>query len=233
MSNVEILPSGWAVLANDFISASQEARLSGDLSFDPFGSIPFCSRYWKEGDTVIDAGAHIGNFSVPMAKSVGLHGKVVCLEPDPELCECLRINMDRIGSPYDLLQKAAWEYTGQIVFLRNMENRGSSACDPEAKNRGHHIELTVDCIKIDDLGLSNVSFIKIDTEGSEWKVLKGAEHTLESDHPILFIETVPHAPHFFGTTLEQMYDWLRPIGYNLTFLPDAAPWSHDVLCLPT
>lgn len=234
---MEILPSGWAILTGDTVSCSADVRRTGSIYVDPFGSFNICRPYWNKGSTVIDVGSHIGTWSVPMGESVGVLGTVISIEPDPELCECIKHNMRLIDCRSSIIESAVWEESGTIVFLRNMENRGSSGVDPESKNRGHHIDMEVTSIKIDDLSLSEVSFIKMDIEGAELKGLKGANETLKAFRPVLFIETVPSAPQFFGSSLEEMYDWLRSAGYRLTFYPlpsgvpgHGSPFPHDVLC---
>jgi hypothetical protein len=56
--------------------------------------------------------------------------------------------------------------------------------------------------------------IKIDVEGAEWDVLKGAEKTLERNHPILFLSLHPRALAIRGESPDMVLDWLKQRGYS-------------------
>lgn len=73
---------------------------------------------------------------------------------------------------------------------------------------------SVDCRPLDDYKLQEVDFIKIDVEGYEWFVLKGAEQTLQANRPILQLEIVASQCRKFGYWGEQMIEWLRDRDYR-------------------
>jgi hypothetical protein len=95
--------------------------------------------------------------------------------------------------------------------------------------------MPVDVVTLDSLPLDKpVSFIKIDVEGGELDVLKGAEKLLLKQHPALFIETQPSAFAAAGITEEDFFNYLRQLGYK-NFSPFPPEWiadshhGHDVL----
>jgi FkbM family methyltransferase len=229
MSNIEITPGGWAILDDDFVSCSADVRRADRIDLDAFDSITFCRPYWHSGDTVLDVGAHIGCWSEPMANAVYPYGRVIAFEPDPELFACLKRNLARSGQV--CLNVAVWSSSGTVTFLRNPANRGASAIKV-SENIGGNVPIEVPSVRLDDMGLSNVGFIKVDVEGAELHVLKGAEQLIAENRPILFVETVASVINAFGYTLEEMYDWLRAKGYSLTFHPLNIEPAHDVLCIP-
>ena len=199
MSQVEITPEGWAVLEDDHISCSQDVRINRRIDFDVFGSIDLCRHYWKEGATVIDIGANIGCWSVPMARTIGPSGRLIAFEPDPGPYYCLTRNLERYPqSPSDIVNAAVWKETGTVRFFRNPSNRGASAINPNGQQAGGNEEFIVAAVRLDDLHLSHISFIKIDVEGAELACLQGAERLITDQHPVLFIETVESGQVAFG-----------------------------------
>ena len=130
-----------------------------------------------------------------------------------------------------LLNAAAWSDTGKVTFLRNQENRGSGAVMANSFELPGRPAFETDCFRLDDLGLQNVSFIKIDVEGAEYTCLRGASELISEQHPVLFLETMEHAQRAYGNTLADMYDWLTSKGYILTHYPLGTSIPHDVLCI--
>jgi Methyltransferase FkbM domain len=93
----------------------------------------------------------------------------------------------------------------------------------------------VDVVTLDSVPLPKpVSLIKIDVEGGELDVLKGAEKLLREQHPALFIETQPSAFVAAGITEDDFYNYLSQLGYK-NFTPFPPEWiaaghhGHDVL----
>jgi FkbM family methyltransferase len=233
MSKIEFTKEGWAILNDDYISCSQDVRVQGRIDFDVFGSLDVCRPYWREGTTVIDIGAQIGCWSVPMGLAVGPKGLLVAFEGDPEPFSCLSHNVKRHPEiNAKLINAAVWDTEGEVIFLRNMENRGASAVSQNGMGESLTIQtVTMPSVRLDDLDLENVSFIKIDVEGAEFRCLKGAEKLITDQRPIIFAEILDHAQRWFGGSLEEMLTWLEDRGYELKLYPLGQP-PHDVLCVP-
>jgi FkbM family methyltransferase len=235
MSKIEITPEGYAVLDDDRISCSQEVRLWKRIDHDIFGSLDVCHPYWRIGSTVIDVGAHIGTWSVIMGLTVGSQGKLIAIEADPEVFACLSYNVNRHPEiTNELLNCAVWDESGTVQFIRNVENRGCSAVNiTNIPCPSPHIEMSVEAVRLDDLPMSDVSFIKMDVEGAELRCLKGGENLIKTHRPVMFIEALDHAQIQYGGSQDELYDWIRSLGYDLTRYPlGYGDDSHDVLCIP-
>ena len=145
----------------------------------------------RVGDVVYDVGANIGYVSLSLAKHVGASGKVIAFEPVPQSSACLRGNV-QINELTNVLvlEIAASDRLGKAT-IRVTENLSTASLvwhrnDPSAN------ELEIETIPIDELVdsglLTSPSFVKIDVEGAEDKVLLGMRHTLASAMPVLFVE---------------------------------------------
>jgi hypothetical protein len=66
---------------------------------------------------------------------------------------------------------------------------------------------------VKDAGVSRVDVVKIDVEGAEYLVLKGASKTLDRDHPVILVEIVERQLQAMGASSKQVYDLLRSHGY--------------------
>jgi FkbM family methyltransferase len=133
------------------------------------------------GTTVIDVGAHIGALTVPLAHMVGPEGRVYAFEPQRklfrELVHNIRINELSNAIP---LRFAASAEPGIIEMNPTHRFDGQT----QIGMGGDKAEART----IDSFRFSNVSLIKIDVEGHEAAVLKGAKETIQTFHPAIFIE---------------------------------------------
>jgi FkbM family methyltransferase len=189
-----------------------------------------------EGGVLLDVGAHIGYYSMKAAPRVGPMGRVVAFEPNPETLRLLRDNVSAnhfanvtvepiacTDKPATLtLYAAAEANTGASSLSR--DNAEISATE---KARA----FTVQGRPIDDvvreLGLTRVDAIKIDVEGAEVIVLRGAVGTLKRFHPKVIAEVVPRQLAGFKTTPEDLRALLRDAGYNQSrpLNPEETDWE--------
>lgn len=150
----------------------------------------------KPADVVWDVGANVGLFSFASAGLVGASGRVLAIEPDPWLSELLRKssrlkeNEDR---SVEVLSVAVGERNG-IVDL-NIAERGRatnfvSGNEPSSQTGGVRNVVTVIAITLDWLldFWPAPSVIKIDVEGAEVSVLRGAERLLREVRPKIMCE---------------------------------------------
>ena len=170
------------------------------------GEIILFSRLLRSGDVVIDVGANIGTHTLAIANIVGLSGAVHAFEPQRTIYDILSENIDANG-----LQnvRAYWAAAGAtdgacripIIDYSSPNNFGAISVG--------HGELEVPLISIDSLSLPRVNLIKIDVEGAETGVLRGAASTLARLRPILYVEN--NKPEM-STTLVAL---IRGMGYRL------------------
>jgi len=153
----------------------------------------------RSGAVCIDVGANIGNHSVYMGAFIGK--KVVSIEPNARLYKALYHNLENNGADYHVTECAVGEQKteGRLVFpvdsegsmgLARLESPEDSAPSENRLLKGDTVAVdTLDAVvsrHVDSDG--RILLIKIDVEGNELSVLKGAAHTLEHHHPHLFVE---------------------------------------------
>lgn len=154
------------------------------------------------GMTVLDVGANIGMMSLSLSRRIGPSGRVLAFEPCPFthglLLENLRLNA--IGN-VDARREIVSDIGGKGSYVDpdadriEMTNYGAlSVHSHDRLGWGRMVETPK--VTVDDLGLSACDFIKIDVEGHEDHVVRGARRTIDRFRPMLSLE-VGH-PHQRG-----------------------------------
>lgn len=133
----------------------------------------------EENDTFVDVGANVGYYSILASRIVGEKGQVISIEPYPSTAEVLGLNV-RINNLRNirLVPKVAWSKkstismhvpTGHYGWATTYGKwRESESCSVEA------MPLDAICEEV-----ASVKLLKIDVEGSEYQVLRGARETLK------------------------------------------------------
>jgi FkbM family methyltransferase len=161
----------------------------------------------NSGEIVVDVGAHIGLYSLIAAKKVGASGKVIAIEPDPENFRILRKNIVLNQSMnIDALECAAYSAKERLkLFLPELE-QGRTIFNTVMQERGktsvNFLEVeanTLDNI-LESKNIKEVNWIKIDVEGAELEVLKGASKTLSSNKNTTFVIEI-HGSEIYGEVL--------------------------------
>jgi FkbM family methyltransferase len=143
-------------------------------------------RYCRPGTTVVDVGANLGYFSLLASKLVGPAGRVVALEPNSENCRLLLSSLRLNGtSNVDLLPVAADEAPGWAYYATHVGSNGGLVDDD---NLLSHFGTVVPTFRLDDLVNGKVDFLKMDVEGAEGRVVRGAARIIEKDRPIVTTE---------------------------------------------
>lgn len=168
------------------------------------------------GDVAYDVGAHLGYLTLIMARAVSPDGRVVAVEPDPEVAARLRRNVGR--SPWarvvEIVEAAVAARPGRARFARSATG-GTGSIDA----RG---ELVVDCATLDGLwarfGAPNL--VKVDVEGREMDVLEGAAGLLASKRVALVLEA--HS----GEAASRCRNLLQQAGYSCRHLSESPRTVH-------
>jgi FkbM family methyltransferase len=145
-------------------------------------------RYHKlnPDDLVIDGGAYIGMFTIYAMKAVGTKGRVLAFEPDMHNYISCKNNLYLNGlSDKDLFKEGLWEEKDTLKFDASHDAEATFCC---FKNNSKVNLQDIPVIDLDtkltdlQIPLDTVDFIKLDVEGAEVPVLKGAKSILlESD----------------------------------------------------
>lgn len=139
----------------------------------------------RADDLVLDVGANIGNHTLYLAAVAGL--RVVAFEPNPELCVPLRqaISLNGLDGRVMLYEVGIGASEGKANFAeRKPENIGGQSLILDGSDAAPISVINLDSLDIED----KVRAIKIDVEGMELSVLKGAATLISRDTPYLFIE---------------------------------------------
>ena len=161
------------------------------------------SRYFRPEptDVVVDCGAHIGTFTTKWAPYVS---EMHSFEPHPANYALLEENVSSLGlDNVYLYNMALADYTGEAQMSADLPPNSGEADIFYQGNDG--IMVPVDTL--DDMMSGEVDFIKLDVEGAEASILRGAERTLSEWHPKIVMEV--HGKD----QLDQVTDVLHQHGY--------------------
>lgn len=176
-------------------------------------------KYVHEGDVVIDVGAHVGYYTLLMAQLVGKNGKVYSFEPDPVNFELLKKSVEINGfENVVLIQKAVSDTTEKIkLFLGDNDSAVNRIYDAKLGDAKKSID--VESITIDEYFKENdklFNFIKIDSEGSEAKIINGMEKFLTKNRKLIMMtEFFPFLIKKSGDEPKQYLKSLENSGFEL------------------
>jgi FkbM family methyltransferase len=190
-----------------------------------------------DGAVCFDIGAEYGLYTLTFARRVGARGRVLSFEPLPgphrflsRIVRWLRApNVtvhrvalgDRVGNATLSLPRRRWLPVHGRAFVTD----GADGPGPnEEFEREERVASTVSTVDgaVADAGLTRVDFIKIDVEGYEPAVLRGALRTLDRFRPTVLIEIEDRHLEKFRASSASVIDLLAPHGYQMTALLDGA-----------
>ena len=157
----------------------------------------FICRTVAEGQIAIDIGSNIGFFAMLLAQRVGPEGHVYAFEPLERNATLLARSTDENGfaERVTLSRAAVGAADGemQLVWAQQTNNSGGAYLQPlSAPVPPSHVASRVPVVSLDRFPLRRpISFMKVDAEGAELLVLKGARTILAADRPIVLSEINP------------------------------------------
>jgi FkbM family methyltransferase len=159
----------------------------------------------------LDIGAAVGQFAIAM---LGSSRSVIAFEPRPAQAGCLAATFGAVGAAVRVEAVALSDEPGVTTMRVPASAPGRSTIDIDntlsGADDGRIGILEVPVMRLDDLHLDNVGFVKIDVEGHELAVLRGAADTLTRNRPALYIEAEErHHPHAVAAITE----FLAGLGY--------------------
>jgi FkbM family methyltransferase len=170
------------------------------------------------GRVSIDVGAANGDY---VARLVHLSSKVVAFEPRVAEAAALREMARALALPIQVECLALSDSNGSTRFRILTGDAGRSTIEPgnplDDPDGGKVRTVTAETRRLDDMGISNIEFMKIDVEGHEMAVLRGAKETIENARCCLLIEAEDR--HADGSPTQVM-GWMRNLGYAGYFLLD-------------
>ena len=184
-------------------------RIYGEFAGDEVDSILALAR---PGDHVLDLGANIGFHTLALARTIGREGRVTAVEPQRYCFQLLCANVTLNDLPQvHCLRAAVGDTLGTCaVPLHQPTARHNAGATEVSLAAGTGPTDEVPLITVDSLGLERCDLIKIDTEGFEDSVVKGASATLTAFRPVLYIEVHDREK------LHRLSGFLKPLGFGLT-----------------
>ena len=147
-------------------------------------------NFVHEGDTIIDVGGNLGFFVLILTDLINDSGKIYSFEPSNRLNKKLAstIQINNLKN-VEIINLALGEAEGSTTLHYNPKQSGLSSIvsDFEKNSLSEEIKITT-LNKFSENITGRVSFIKIDTEGYEPQVLKGAMELIIRDKPTIYIE---------------------------------------------
>ena len=185
----------------------------------------------KEGDTVIDAGANVGFYSLMLAEKLGKSGRVHAFEPVPENFEVLErhVELNSFHARIFLNRKALWNRNETLTFSLG-EIHHSNAGGYSARATGGDLKkIKAEAVTLDDYVRSSkilkVDAIKMDIEGAEKFALSGASEVLAVHRPLIFLEVCRETCERFGYSVDDLWDQIAPFGYRIYKMGSTSPRS--------
>jgi FkbM family methyltransferase len=197
-------------------------------SFEPLHT-EIIKKFLPVGGVFIDVGANVGYFSIIGANAVGPNGRVYAFEPMEEICRILSTNLSLNGlSNVEVKNLACFSSAGEMVMERD-EDSGKSHLSPVKVENAKVVTLTTLDDFARDACLKRIDFIKVDAEGSDFEVLKGARWTIEKFRPAILVE-LDHLS-LFGGSRSEVLKYFEDYHYQVSEI--RGKHSLDLLCKPT
>jgi FkbM family methyltransferase len=206
------------------------------------GEVVLFKQIVHKGMVVLEIGANIAAHTVLLSQLVGENGVVIAFEPQRLVFQILAGNI-AINGIFNVFcyQKAVGEASGNLLVpvLNSEEETNWGGLELGQWNEGEVVEV----ICIDDLQFHACHFMKVDVEGMELKVIKGARGTIEKFRPIMYIENDRKEKSVelikYVAALEYDMYWHTPFLYNPNnffgnknnVFGNIA--SHNMLCIPS
>lgn len=216
--------------------------VSGALTFGVYerGEIAFFRSRFSADMTLVDVGANVGLYSALALSTPGFRGRVLAIEPDREsriyLQKTIRSNVAAPGLAL-ICDLAASDRPGTLTLYKNPENKGDNRVYPDPLLQ---VAETISADTLDSIcgrhGISTAQFVKIDVQGAEASVVRGASGLLaRSADCVLMTEFWPYGLARCGAGGLEYLEMLRDLGFQLYELTGtrgvAAPVSSPAALL--
>ena len=211
-------PGGFLVRCHpDSNSASSVIYFNRLFDWD---EMQFCRRFLRPGDRALDIGGNIGVYTLLMAHLVGERGHVDVFEPFPRHAARIRenVSLNHFESRVTINEVALSDADGESLFVvdRDVSNRVPTSTDAAAA------KITVALRRLDTVVASRepIAFAKLDVEGLEAAVLRGARGLGVAAPMVWVFETNEGLLQKRGTSFAEIARLFQETGYDL--------WDFDV-----
>ena len=187
----------------------------------------------NSGDIVVDVGSHIGHHTLIAAKRVGPKGKVIAIEADPKNFEILNknIELNRLKDNVITINCAVSSKEEKIKLYTPEEESGNTIYNTIVSDRvspeENFVEINANTLDklLNENGISvkDVKWLKIDVEGAEFEVLKGA-HEILSESKIITLLIEIHGLNLYKSIVNH----LNIYNFKIEFEKGGGEWRHII-----
>ncbi|MGX5830126.1 FkbM family methyltransferase [Mesorhizobium sp. 43Arga] len=174
--------------------------------------VDFVAGYLRPGETFVDVGANVGQLSLVAARRVTSSGRTIAIEAHPRTCGFLRGNVRLNGFPIEIHNVAVGSECGELFFtnFRSDDMNFAYAASPRSGSALRVPVATLDSIICE----RRVDLLKVDVEGFECDLLRGAAQTLRNCRCLYIEDSEPNLRRA-GSSRAELYDRLIDRGFEL------------------
>jgi FkbM family methyltransferase len=189
------------------------------------------------GDTFIDIGANHGSFSIYAARILGRSGRILAVEPQPELASLVRRSLrENCRCMWSVHAIAVGDTERQTLLYTPRASSGAAGLFESYSGRNRPRKTLVNVMPFDSLldgtaVLPGKVVVKLDAEGSEYAFLRGATRLLATRRPTIILEINPDSLCAAGVSSDSLKTLLIKMGYTRyrDVVEDAAHKPLDAL----
>ena len=189
-----------------WIDRAQDHKMASVLERGEYPNedlLQLASAFVTKDSVVVDIGAHIGTFSVPIAERVK---EVVAVEPSAHTHAILSQTVAERGASVRIVNKGLGAVAGSgSLVARSDTNAGANTLVPGG-------DIVVSTL---DAELTKADFIKIDVEGMELQVLEGGRRVMAERRPVVFFEVNLSQLRAHGASPKKLQAFFVARGYRL------------------
>ncbi|MBS1854273.1 MAG: FkbM family methyltransferase [Acidobacteria bacterium] len=222
---------------------SSQIYIAGCMEPNEFA---FLDRILRPGMTFLDAGANEGIYTVFAAARVGREGSVLAFEPSSRELQRLEFNLQLNELNVQVLPVALAETEGKAKLkVGGYEHAGHNTLGDFVYDIEPGGTELVDVRRLDDIireqAPARIDVIKMDIEGAESRLARGANQTLRKYRPILLFEAEDASLRNQGSSREELVELLRALEYTMyvfdraTGLPrvaESGEYDHNMIAAP-
>jgi FkbM family methyltransferase len=210
-TDVEVVRRGlrWVLNPSDFVQRDVFWFGAKD-TWDTF----HIKRLLSPGSLIFDVGANFGYYAITLVNELGDGTRAFAFEPFPPTYARLRRNVElnALEGRVTTLALALSDAAGTAHMQTRNANSGTAAL---SERGDFDVAVTTMDEFCEQRGVQQLDFIKIDVEGFEDRLLRGAAQTIKRFRPLLLIELNPPVLSMNGSSVERVVEILRAYGYDL------------------
>ncbi|HKV26035.1 MAG TPA: FkbM family methyltransferase [Candidatus Acidoferrum sp.] len=208
---------------------ADNGALDHELMYNGFEEreMRFVEHLLKPGMTVLDIGAHHGLYTLLSSKRVGRRGRVLAFEPSPReyqrLLRHVHINRRKNVSA-ECCALGNDNAVADLFQVDGFRDWGNSLRQPLVPEPTHRVQVPMRRLDdvLENLGIVKVDFIKLDAEGAEVEVLRGAAKLLQrTPRPVMLVEVEDLRTQPWGYAAREILQLLEKWNYRLFGLTES------------